>query len=183
MAKGARYGITAYGTEAMHLLRAEKGFVIVGQETDGTVTPHDLRMNWIVKKNGDFIGRRSLSRPDTARQDRKQLVGLITDDPREVLMEGAHIIETDAESAPPVSMLGHVTSSYHSPNIDRSIALAMVKSGGERIGDVLYISRKDNAPIPVRVTETDFLTLSAGGDLKPPSVIENTADETGTDDE
>lgn len=183
MAKGAKYGITAYGTEAMHLLRAEKGFIIVGQETDGTVTPHDLRMDWIVKKRGDFIGRRSLSRPDTARQDRKQLVGLITDDPREVLMEGAHIIAGEAESLPPVPMLGHVTSSYYSPNLKRSIALAMVKSGGQRIGDVLHVSRKDGAPIPVRVTETDFLALAGKGELKPPSVINGAAGEKDADHE
>ncbi len=67
MEKGAQYGITPYGTEAMHLLRAEKGFVIVGQETDGTVTPDDLGYGGMVKKSADFIGRRSLSRSDTAR--------------------------------------------------------------------------------------------------------------------
>ena len=76
----AQYGITPYGTEAMHLLRAEKGFVIVGQETDGTVTPDDLGLGGMVKKAGDFIGRRSLSRADTKRDDRKQLVGLLTGD-------------------------------------------------------------------------------------------------------
>ena len=92
--KGAQYGITPYGTEAMHLLRAEKGFIIVGQETDGTVTPDDLGLGGMVKKTGDFIGRRSLFRSDTMRDDRKQLVGLLTDDPNVVLMEGAHVIGT-----------------------------------------------------------------------------------------
>ncbi|HSG94691.1 MAG TPA: glycine cleavage T C-terminal barrel domain-containing protein, partial [Afifellaceae bacterium] len=165
MAKGAPYGITPYGTEAMHLLRAEKAFVIVGQETDGTVTPHDLRMDWIVKKSGDFIGKRSLFRSDTARPGRKQLVGLLTEDPATVLMEGAHIIATQAKAEPPVPMLGHVTSSYFSPNLNRSIALAMVADGGKRIGETLWISQKDGKAIPVRVTETDFLALAEKGEI------------------
>jgi sarcosine oxidase, subunit alpha len=161
MQLGARYGIMPYGTEAMHLLRAEKGFIIVGQETDGTVTPDDLGLSGMVKKSGDFIGRRSLSRPDTSRADRKQLVGLLTDDPALVLMEGAHVIASDAESAPPVPMLGHVTSSYFSPNLDRSIAMALVKGGRSRMGERLWVSRRDGAPVPVVVSGADF--LAAGG--------------------
>ena len=89
---GEEYKITPYGTETMHLLRAEKGFIIVGQDTDGTMTPIDLQMDWIVsKKKYDFIGKRSLYRSDTMREDRKQLVGLLTDDPNEILEEGAQI--------------------------------------------------------------------------------------------
>ncbi len=157
MELGKKYGITPYGTEAMHLLRAEKGFVIVGQETDGTVTPDDLGYGSMVKKSGDFIGRRSLTRPDTQRTNRKQLVGLLTADPKLVLMEGAQVIETEAESTPPVPMLGHVTSSYFSPNLGRSIAMALVKDGRSRVGNRLFVSRRDGAPIPVTVTGTDFL--------------------------
>jgi sarcosine oxidase subunit alpha len=164
MGKGAEYGITPYGTEAMHLLRAEKGLVIVGQETDGTVTPDDLGYGGMVKKGADFIGRRSLSRQDTARPDRKQLVGLLTEEPNRVLMEGAHVIATGAESAPPVPMLGHVTSSYFSPNLGRSIAMGLVKSGRSRAGERLWVSRHDGAPIPVTVTGTDFLAEKEGAD-------------------
>ncbi len=98
MAAGAKYGITPYGTETMHVLRAEKGFIIVGQDTDGSVTPVDLGMDWIVAKGKDFLGRRSLSRADTARADRKHLVGLLTDDPKAVLPEGGQIV-TDAARA------------------------------------------------------------------------------------
>ena len=162
MEAGRPHGITPYGTEAMHVLRAEKGFIIVGQDTDGTVTPHDLRMDWIVKTEGDFIGRRSLTRSDTARADRKQLVGLLTADPEVVLDEGAHVIATAHEPAPPVPMLGHVTSSYLSPNLDRSIALALVASGGERIGETLYVTRGGAPPVPATVTETDFLAMLEG---------------------
>ena len=164
MARGAAYGVTPYGTEAMHLLRAEKGFVIVGQETDGTVTPHDLRMDWIVKKSGDFIGRRSLSRADTAASGRRQLVGLLTEDPRTVLMEGAQVIGSAREPAPPVPMLGHVTSAYFSPTLGRSIALALVKDGGRRMGGRLWVARAGAAPVPVTVSETDFL---AGAEATP----------------
>ena len=66
MEAGQEFNITPYGTETMHLLRAEKGFIIVGQDTDGTMTPIDLQMDWIVsKKKYDFIGKRSLYRSDT----------------------------------------------------------------------------------------------------------------------
>jgi sarcosine oxidase subunit alpha len=156
-AAGEKYGIMPYGTEAMHLLRAEKGFIIVGQETDGTVTPHDLRMGWAVKKDGDFVGRRSLSRSDMLRPDRKQLVGLQPADPNLVLTEGAHIIATAAEPRPPTKMLGHVTSSYFSPALGRSFALALVEGGGARIGETLYATWNGDPPAPVLLTEIDFL--------------------------
>ncbi len=154
---GQKYGITPYGTEAMHVLRAEKGFIIVGQETDGTVTPLDLGMDWIVSPSkGDFIGRRSFRREDTARPDRKQLVGLLTEDPHDVLVEGAQLVET-VTAAPPMAMVGHVTSAYYSPNVGRSIALAMVKRGRERIGETLYAPRLDGkGPLEVTVTEPVF---------------------------
>jgi sarcosine oxidase subunit alpha len=154
---GEKYGITPYGTEGMHLLRAEKGFIIVGQDTDGTVTPHDLRMGWAVKSQGDFIGRRSLFRSDTMREDRRQLVGLLPADPDLVLAEGAHIIAGADEPKPPVAMLGHVTSSYFSPTLGRSFALALIEAGGKRVGETLYATRSGAAPAPVLLTETDFL--------------------------
>ena len=138
MEVGNEFNITPYGTEAMHLLRAEKGFIIVGQDTDGTMTPIDLQMDWIVsKKKYDFIGKRSLYRSDTMREDRKQLVGLITDNPKEVLEEGAQIVSELNQS--PVQMLGHVTSSYYSPNLNRSIALAVVRGGKTMMDKKLFI--------------------------------------------
>jgi sarcosine oxidase subunit alpha len=155
--QGERYGITPYGTEAMHVLRAERGFVIVGQETDGTVTPMDLGMDWIVsKKKGDFLGRRSFAREDTARDDRKQLVGLFTSRPATVLTEGAQLVER-VEAAPPMKMVGYVTSAYYSPNVGRSIALALVERGRERIGETLYAPRLDDGKsVEVTITEPVF---------------------------
>ena len=131
---GEPYGITPFGTETMHVLRAEKGYIIAGQDTDGTVTPIDLGMDWIVSKKKDFLGRRSLSRADTARPDRKHLVGLLTDRPQEVLPEGAQVTADEPDGRPPVPMIGHVTSAYYSASIGRSIALALIKSGRERMG-------------------------------------------------
>jgi len=138
MQAGAEFDITPYGTETMHVLRAEKGFIIVGQDTDGSVTPFDLDMPWAVgmKKPYSFLGKRSFARSDTARTDRKQLVGLLTDDPAVVLNEGAQIVE-DMQSfeSKPVPMFGHVTSSYYSVELGRSIALALVKDGIKRRDD------------------------------------------------
>jgi sarcosine oxidase subunit alpha len=141
----------------MHVLRAEKGFVIVGQDTDGTVTPHDLGMSWIVRKDdSDFIGRRSLRRPDMMRSDRKQLVGLLPVDPGVWLPEGAQVVSPEhAEAAPPVPMLGHVTSSYRSPVLDRTIALAMVAGGRDRIGGHV-VSPTPGGPIVCDVVEPVF---------------------------
>ena len=138
MAAGEPYDITPYGTEAMHVLRAEKGFIIIGQDTDGSVTPVDLGMQWIIAKGKDFIGRRSLARSDTAREGRKQLVGLLAENPDEVLPEGAPVVE-DAKVASPVPMLGHVTSSYFSACLNRSIALALVKDGARRMGKTVHV--------------------------------------------
>lgn len=159
METGGQYDITPYGTETMHLLRAEKGFIIVGQETDGTVTPHDLRMDWIVsQKKGDFVGKRSLLRSDTARDDRHQLVGLLTEDGSLTADEGAHVIEMAVEPAPPVPMIGHVTSSYFSPTLNRSIAMALVKSGGARMGETVYITQRGKGePMKAKITGVDFL--------------------------
>jgi sarcosine oxidase, subunit alpha len=156
MRAGEPFGITPYGTEAMHVLRAEKGYIIVGQETDGTTTPLDLGMGWIVsKKKPDFIGKRGLARSDLAAQGRKQLVGLLAEDPAVVLEEGAQVTEGPG-GEPPVPMLGHVTSSYASPTLGRSIALALVRGGRDRMGATLHVPMPDRA-IPVRVVEPVFL--------------------------
>ena len=139
MEAGAEFDITPYGTEAMHVLRAERGFIIVGQDTDGSVTPSDLGMDWIVSKTKpDFIGKRGMARPDLQDPNRKQLVGLLTEDPNEVIPEGAHVVE-DLKPQPPMTMLGHVTSSYYSPNVGRSIAMAVIKGGHRRHGQTLSV--------------------------------------------
>ena len=152
---GEPHGITPYGTETMHVLRAEKGFPIVGQDTDGTVTPIDLGMDWIVSKRKDFVGKRSLRRPDTARPDRKQLVGLLPVDPDALLPEGAQLVADGVPLTPPVPMLGHVTSSYRSAALGRTFALALVKGGRDRLGQVVHAPLGDRT-IAATVTEPVF---------------------------
>ena len=157
MAAGEKFAITPYGTESMHVLRAEKGFIIVGQETDGSVTPIDLGMDWIVAKGKDFLGRRSLSRTDTARSDRKHLVGLLTDDPAAVLPEGGQVVAANAKERVPVPMLGHVTSSYFSANLERAIALALVQNGRNRMGEKVRVSMAGGRALTAAITKPIFL--------------------------
>lgn len=153
---GGEYDITPYGTEAMHVLRAEKGYVIVGQDTDGSVTPVDLGMSWVLSKTKDFLGKRSLSRSDTMREDRKQFVGLLTENPKEVLQEGAQVVNKPGEQIP-LPMLGHVTSSYHSACVGRSIALALVKNGHNRIGEKVYVTTSDGQFVAAQISSTVFI--------------------------
>ncbi|GAB3161829.1 sarcosine oxidase subunit alpha family protein [Myceligenerans halotolerans] len=151
-AAGQDLGITPYGTETMHVLRAEKGYPIAGQDTDGTVTPQDLGMGWVVSKTKDFVGKRSYSRSDSARADRKHLVGLLPVDRSTRLPEGTQLVAPGSPAVPtdgPVPMLGHVTSSYHSEALGRPFGLALVKSGRERFGQVLL------APVGDRLVEVE----------------------------
>ncbi|QMS56196.1 sarcosine oxidase subunit alpha family protein [Kocuria varians] len=137
---GRESGITPYGTETMHVLRAEKAFPIVGQDTDGTVTPQDLGMEWVVSKTKDFIGKRSYARADTSRADRKQLVAVLPVDPSFRLPEGAQLVTAGTPVTPelgPVPMEGHVTSSYRSAALERTFGLALVRNGRQRIGETL----------------------------------------------
>ena len=143
-------GAVRYGTEAMHVLRAEKGYIVVGQETDGTVTPGDLGLGWtIARGKPDFVGKRSLSRPDMLRANRRQLVGLLTAGRTTVLEEGAQVTE-DGTTA-----LGHVTSAYRSAALDRPIALALVAGGRGRIGRTMRVSQ-DGELVEVQVVSPVF---------------------------
>ncbi|WP_370047896.1 sarcosine oxidase subunit alpha [Salipiger sp.] len=152
---GQQYGITAYGTETMHVLRAEKGYIIVGQDTDGTVTPYDAGMGWAVgKKKPDFVGKRGLARPDLVAEGRKQLVGLLTED-NSKLEEGAQIV-FDPNQPVPMKMVGHVTSSYDVGTSGRPIALALVEGGQSRMGETVHIPMPDRT-IAAKITSTIFV--------------------------
>jgi sarcosine oxidase subunit alpha len=154
--RGEALGFTVYGTETMHVLRAERGFIIVGQETDGTVTPHDLGLESMIGAAGrDFVGKRSLARPDLGAANRKQLIGLLTEDPRLVLEEGAQLVANPREPIP-MTALGHVTSSYDSANCGRSIAMALVAGGRARLGETLYATTADGFA-PAKVAKLPFL--------------------------
>ncbi|HEV2551616.1 MAG TPA: sarcosine oxidase subunit alpha family protein [Stellaceae bacterium] len=158
---GKAYDVVAYGTEAMHVLRAEKGYIIVGQEADGTATPDDLGLTWAIgKAKGDFVGKRSLARPAMVRPDRQQLVGLLSLDGRSVLEEGAQLV-SDPARATPGSSLGHVTSAYDSAVLGHPIALAMVKGGRARLGTTLHVLTRTGS-IAVKLAAPIFFDPDGG---------------------
>ena len=155
MAAGARYDITPYGLEALLQMRAEKGYIIVGQDSDGTQTPDDLGMGWAIGKNKeDFVGKRSLARPDIMAPDRLQLVGILTKDAKTVLEEGAQISAENTNKIP-AKMIGHITSSFWSEPLGHSIALALVRGGRARMGEELYVPMPDKVH-RVKVVEPVF---------------------------
>jgi sarcosine oxidase subunit alpha len=119
------------------------------------VTPGDLGMDWVVSKTKDFIGRRSLARPDTQRADRKQLVGLLASDPNLVLPEGGQIVTSPTPTAT-TATTGQVTSSYYSDAVGRSIALALLRRGRDRHGETVYVTLGDGRTAPATVTGPVF---------------------------
>jgi sarcosine oxidase subunit alpha len=151
-------GLCVYGTEAMHVLRAEKGYIVPGQDTDGTVTPDDAGLAWAIGKHKlDFVGKRSLMRPAMLGGRRKQLVGILTENPELVIEEGAQVVETTVGR----ESIGHVSSSYWSATLGRSIALAMIENGRARVGTTVHV------PMPGRshaaaVTSPIFYDPSGG---------------------
>jgi sarcosine oxidase subunit alpha len=153
---GAAFDVTPYGTETMHVLRAEMGFIIVGQETDGTQTPADLGLKWLVADKDDFIGKRSFTRADTRRDDRPQLVGLAPVDGTTAVPEGSQLVERGASrSAPPVPMIGFVTSSYWSATLGRHFCLALVDGGRKRHGEIVDAALVGGA-VPVTICAPVF---------------------------
>ena len=155
---GEKYNLTPYGTETMHILRAEKGFIIVGQDTDGSVHPYDLGMGWCIakKKPFSFIGKRGMAREDCVRDNRKQLVGLKTTDPNTVLPEGAQGV-FDPKAPIPMPMVGHITSSYWSANLNRSIAMGLVTGGLDRMGEKVYYPLVDGRVVEAEICSPIFL--------------------------
>ncbi|MCG7587285.1 sarcosine oxidase subunit gamma family protein, partial [Photobacterium sp. OFAV2-7] len=157
IAAGEEFEITPYGTETMHILRAEKGFIIAGQDTDGSVTPQDMNMAWICgkKKTFSFIGRRSWQREDTRRSDRKQLVGLKCTEPDVVIPEGAQAVN-DPDEPVPMTMVGHVSSSYYSAVLGHSIALGLIKGGLSRVGESVFFPLADGRVLQAEITDAVF---------------------------
>ncbi|MYE11577.1 MAG: sarcosine oxidase subunit alpha family protein [Gammaproteobacteria bacterium] len=152
---GCEFGITPYGTETMHVLRAEKGFIIVGQDTDGSMTPGDMGMDWAVRANKPFgfLGDRSLTLADHLREDRLQFVGLASSD--SVLPEGAPLVNA-GDSAPGEPNQGCVTSAYYSARLSRPIALGLVRGGRKRLGETLHCSLANGRNIPVTIVDPVF---------------------------
>ncbi len=153
---GEEFGLEAYGTEALHVLRAEKGFIVIGDETDGTTTPVDVGLDGLVsKKKTDFIGKRSLEQSFLKGPNRKQLVGLLTEDPLEVLPDGAYAVRA-VKDKPPMEMIGQVTSSYYSPTLNRSIAMALIENGRARMGEVISFPLDDKKVVKATIVDQVF---------------------------
>lgn len=155
MEAGRKYNATPYGTETMHVLRAEKGFIICGQETDGSVSPLDLGMDGLLSKKKDFLGKRSLQRSDLIRTDRRQFVGLRTENDDEVLPEGAQLV-TDPNAPKPIPMVGYVTSSYYSARCGHSIALALIDGGRDRMNETVQAPLADGRVVRATITSPVF---------------------------
>ncbi|MCB1407209.1 MAG: sarcosine oxidase subunit alpha family protein, partial [Rhodobacteraceae bacterium] len=156
LAAGAEFGIMPYGTEALHVMRAEKGFIMIGDETDGTIIPQDLNLNWAIsKKKEDFLGKRGMERSNMVSPDRWKLVGLETLD-RSVLEDGA-LAPLSRKNANGQRMTqGRVTSSYYSPTLDRGIALALVHRGPDRMGEEIDIQGRADSIVKARIVDPVF---------------------------
>ncbi len=158
LAAGAEFGMTPYGTEALHVMRAEKGFIMIGDETDGTVIPQDLNLHWAIsKKKEDFLGKRAMERPDMVREDRWRLVGLETEDPNVVIPDGAYAVDGTTRPNGVKHMIGRITSTYFSPTLKRSIAMALVEHGPERMGETIKFARVDGTTINAKIVDPVFL--------------------------
>ncbi len=162
MNAGQEFGIEPYGTEALHVLRAEKGYIVVGDETDGTTTPIDVGMAGMVsKKKADFIGKRSLEQSFLKGPNRKELVGLLTVDPQETLPDGAYAVRV-LKDKPPMEMIGQVTSTYMSPTLGRSIAMALIENGRARMGETLDFPLEGGKVVKAVITDTVFYDKEGG---------------------
>ncbi len=158
LAAGAAFGIQPYGTEALHVMRAEKGFIMIGDETDGTVIPQDLNLGWAIsRKKADFLGKRAQLRSFMQAPDRKQLVGLLTENPQEVLPDAAHAVEGPKRANGAENIIGHVTSTYYSPTLGHSIAMALIRGGSRRMGETLTFPVSKEKVIRAKVVDPVFL--------------------------
>ncbi len=153
---GAEWNATPYGTEALHILRAEKGFIMIGDETDGTIIPQDLGLNWAIsKKKSDYIGKRAQARSHMTDPARWQLVGLETVDGT-VLEDGALAVASGRNANRQRNTQGRVTSTYHSPTLGRGIAMGLVLNGPERMGETLDFTRIDGSTVAARIVNPVF---------------------------
>ncbi|UWQ12026.1 sarcosine oxidase subunit alpha family protein [Aliiroseovarius crassostreae] len=155
---GEEFGVMPYGTECLHIMRAEKGFIMIGDETDGTVIPQDLGLNWAIsKKKEDFLGKRAQLRSHMTDPERWKLVGLETLD-GSVLPDGAYAQGEGVNENGQKVVIGRVTSTYYSPTLKRGIAMGLVKHGPDRMGEVISFPTVDgtNTVIKARICDPVF---------------------------
>lgn len=153
---GKEFGIMPYGTEALHVMRAEKGFIMIGDETDGTVIPQDLGMNWAIsKKKTDFLGKRAQERSHMVDPNRWRLVGLETTD-GSVLPDGAYAVGQGRNANGQKNTIGRVTSTYYSPTLKRGIAMGLVHKGPDRMGEIIDFPKVDGTVVKVKIVDQVF---------------------------
>ncbi len=153
---GAEFGVMPYGTEALHVMRAEKGFIMIGDETDGTVIPQDLGLDWAIsKKKEDYLGKRAQTRSHMSDSNRWKLVGLETVD-GSVLPDGAYCTAEGTNENGQRNVQGRVTSTYYSPTLDRGIAMGLIKHGPDRMGEVLEFPKTDGTVIKAKIVNPVF---------------------------
>ena len=158
MEAGKEFGIQPYGTECLHVMRAEKGFIMIGDETDGTVIPQDLNMQWAIsKKKDDFLGKRAHLRSHMSDPSRWKLVGLKTVDPNVIIPDGAYATDGKIRDSGVKNMIGRVTSTYFSPTLNRSIAMGLVEFGPDRMGEIIDFPTLDGKIIKAEICNQIFL--------------------------
>ncbi|SPJ22470.1 sarcosine oxidase subunit alpha family protein [Palleronia abyssalis] len=156
LSAGEEFGVTPYGTEGLHVLRAEKGFIMIGDESDGTVIPQDLNMQWAIsKKKEDFIGKRGQERIHMTDPKRWTLVGLQTLDGGK-LPDGAYAVAEGTNANGQRNTQGRVTSTYHSPTLGHGIAMGLVLNGPDRMGEVLEFPGTDGRVYKARIVDPVF---------------------------
>ncbi|OAN81181.1 sarcosine oxidase subunit alpha [Jannaschia sp. EhC01] len=153
---GTEFQATSYGTEALHVMRAEKGFIMIGDETDGTVIPQDLGLDWAIsKKKEDFLGKRGQQRTFMQDPNRWKLVGLETLD-KSVLPDGAYCVAEGRNANDQVNVQGRVTSTYHSPTLGRGIAMGLVLNGPDRMGETVQFNKVDGSTVAAKIVNPVF---------------------------
>ena len=153
---GKEFQVMPYGTEALHVMRAEKGFIMIGDETDGTVIPQDLNLDWAIsKKKDDYLGKRAQERSFMINPSRWKLVGLETLD-GSVLPDGAYAIADGVNPNGQKATQGRITSSYFSPTLKRGIAMGLVMNGPDRSGEIIEFPKIDGTVIRAKITSPVF---------------------------
>ncbi|PKP73298.1 MAG: sarcosine oxidase subunit alpha family protein [Alphaproteobacteria bacterium HGW-Alphaproteobacteria-6] len=162
LAAGGEFGVTPYGTEAMHIMRAEKGFIMIGDETDGTVIPQDLNLGWAIsKKKADYLGKRAQERSHMVDPGRWKLVGLETLDGG-VIPDGAYAVAEGVNANGQRNVQGRVTSTYFSPTLGRGIAMGLVRHGPDRLGEVIDFPLVGGGAVKARIVDPVFYDKEGG---------------------
>jgi sarcosine oxidase subunit alpha len=133
MQAGAPFGMVPYGTEALGVMRIEKGHV-AGNELEGRTTAADLGLGRMMSTKKDYVGRVLAGRPALVEPARPSLVGLKSEGPSRRLYAGAHLIELGARESADNDQ-GVITSVAFSPSLDHWIGLGFLARGPERIGE------------------------------------------------